>query len=103
MRKSEPQSLREVLDEAIRDCDMENELLRYRAGALWQKMMGEHIAAAGGRPFFRGDVMYVSIHNAALRHELMMMRSSMADALNASLKKKVVAEIRFIGGNQKQQ
>lgn len=99
MKRSEPQVLREILEETIRECDMEQELLRYRACSLWGQLMGQHIADSSGKPFFRGSVMYVSIHNASLRHELMMMRSSIAEALNNALKQRVVTEIRFIGAN----
>lgn len=100
MKKSEPQSLREVLEEAILECDMQDELMRVRASQMWRRMVGESIAAGCGRPFFRGDVMFISVRNAALRHELTMSRTAMITALNNAMKKDIVADIRFIGGEK---
>lgn len=103
MKRTEPQSLREVLEEALRDADMQDELLRQRAIGLWPLIVGPKMADATGHPFFRGDVMMVAVHNPSLRQELSMMRSSLADAINNALKTKVVAELRFIGFNSNRQ
>lgn len=97
MKRTEPQSIREVLEEAVRQSDMESELLRQRAIALWPKVAGTAITNATGRPFFRGDVMLIAVHRPALRQELTMMRSSLAKTINDILKTNVISELRFIG------
>lgn len=100
MKRTHPQSLREVLEEAFREADMQDELLRQRAAALWPRIVGEAIAARCGKPrFISVDTMIVPVRGATLRQELTMARSSIAAAINDALKGNVVAEIRFVGVN----
>ena len=101
MKRTEPQSLRAVLEEAVRECDMEQELLRTRAQALWPRIVGKEIASRCGRPFCRADIMTIPVQNASLRHELSMMRSSMIKAINTTLRADVISEIRFVGLNNR--
>ncbi len=98
MKRTEPQSLREVLEQAINECELQEDLLRRRAEALWPRVMGQHIAAMTGKPFFRGAVMHVPVEKPSLRNELTMMRSAIA-SINKTLGSTVVTEIRFIGGS----
>ena len=98
MKRTHPQSLREVLEEAFREADMQDELLRQRAAALWPRIVGPAIAARCRKPrFITDDTMMIAGEGATLRHELTMARSSMAAAINDALKANVVAEIRFVG------
>lgn len=98
MKRTEPQSIREVLEQAINECELQEELLRRRAEALWPRVMGQHIAAMTGKPFFRGAVMHIPVEKPSLRNELTMMRSAIAASINKTLGSNVVTEIRFIGG-----
>lgn len=105
MKRTEPQSIRVVLEQAIADCDMQNRLLQVRAAELWPRMAGKIIADMCGKPYFVRDIMIVPVANAAVRQELTMMRSSLAAAINRTLATDVVQEIRFsaIRANNPQQ
>lgn len=101
MKRTEPQSIRAVLEQAIADCDMQSQLLRVRAASLWPLIAGRRIADICGRPFFRKDVMFVPVSKASVRQELTMMRSSLAKTINDTLGEHVVAEMKFIGVSSK--
>lgn len=102
MKRCHPQSIREVLEQVVEQCDLKEELLRRRAVAQWPNIVGPQLAAATGKPWTHGSVMMVAVHNAPLRNELAMHRTRMTAAINSLVGAKVISDIRFIGGNATQ-
>lgn len=97
MKRYEPQSIRDILDSVVDQYDLREDLDRHRAIKLWPNIVGTTLANATGKPWCRGSVMYIAVHNAALRHELTMQRSGLTNAINKHFEKTIITEIRFIG------
>lgn len=97
MKHTEPMSLRQVLEEACISRELESELWHFRAAKLWPAIVGPALAQMTGKPFFRGNVMYIPVSRPALRNELTMMRSKLLSALNNALGRQVASDLRFTG------
>lgn len=97
MKRTEPQSIGDVLRLTIQECNMTDKLNEQRAIALWPLIIGEHLASRCGRPTVRDKVMYVPVNTAPLRQELTMNRSSLIRIINDKIGRQVLTEIRFIG------
>lgn len=96
MERTTPQSIGDVLRATLQTSGMQGRLDEQRAADLWQLVVGPVIASAGPRPRVENGTMTVRIPNPALRQELNMTRSRLAEAINRELGKNVITNIRFL-------
>lgn len=95
MERLNPESIGDVLRETFRQLCMDKRLDELKAADMWQKVVGEDLAARCKRPTVNKGVMTVGVADAALRHELMMSRTSLRRAINNIIGKEIITEIRF--------
>lgn len=95
MKRSEPESIAEVLRQAIEESDLEDRLAETRAASAWPAVVGRHIASQTGKPFVEAGVMTVSCRSASLRHELSMQKTLLMKLLNQAAGAEAVSELRF--------
>lgn len=96
MKRTEPVSLREVLESAILQAGMDSRLAERRAVAAWPQVVGEGLAQLTAAADVSKGVLTVVARDAVLRHELTMMRSALVAALNKEAGADVVSDIRFV-------
>lgn len=95
MKRLEPESVGDVLRQALQDQGMTGRLYETRAAALWPSVVGEDIASRTGRPVVCNGLMTVYVRAAALRQELNMCRSGLVRHMNDILGRQVITDIRF--------
>ena len=97
MQRTEAQSLGDLLRQAIEENQSAFRFDEINAIKAWPVVIGQAIAAKTLRPFIKNGVMTIRVPAAPLRHELNMMRSQLARAINAAINKEVVKDLRFLG------
>ena len=97
MERREAKSLGELLREAVEENQAAVRFDDINAINAWPVVIGEGIASKTMKPYIKDGVMTIRVPSAPLRHELNMMRSRLAKAINAEIEKEVVKEIRFKG------
>ncbi|MDE6577919.1 MAG: DUF721 domain-containing protein [Muribaculaceae bacterium] len=95
MKRTEAQSIGDILRIALQENCMSSRLDECKAVDLWEPTVGTYIASQCRRPVVKDGVMTVGIPNAPLRHELSMNRSKLRDAINRQIGKQTLSEIRF--------
>lgn len=95
MKRLEPESVGDVLRQALTDQGLNDRLLETRAINLWPAIIGEEIAALTARPIVFKGLMTIYVRNASLRQELNMSRSKICSIINDTLGKQVISEVRF--------
>ena len=95
MKRTEPESIGDVLRLTIQESNMTGRLDECKAIDLWPQLMGENMARRMSRPRVSCGVMVVYVDSAVLRQELNMRRSGIIEAINSRLGKKVIKMIRF--------
>ena len=93
MRRTEPVSVGQLLDEFFRDRPLGPASMEGRAVELWAEVAGEYVARCTEDVYIRGGVLYVSFSSASVRAEIFMRRKLMVAQLNALLRAKVVRNI----------
>ena len=88
MERKNIESIGDVLRMAIEESRM--------TGRLDECRVGPDLASQCARPQIRKGVMTVKVQRAPLRQELAMHRSSLMRAINTTLGKTVVTELRII-------
>ncbi len=96
MKRTEPQSVGEVINELLRHEHLDTEFAEHRAAMLWSQVVGPGINRYTISRDVRGGVMTVRISSASLRHELMMNRETLITRLNETVGSEVIKEIKFI-------
>lgn len=97
MKRTEPQSLGDLLREEIERNQQAYRFDEISAINAWPSVVGQSIAGRTLRPMVKNGVMTIRVPAASLRHELNMMRSNLAGAINASVGKDVIKDLRFTG------
>ncbi|MBD5189104.1 MAG: DUF721 domain-containing protein [Bacteroidales bacterium] len=95
MKRTEPESIGDVLRLTIQESNMTGRLDECRAIELWPQLMGERMASKMSRPKVSCGVMVVYVDSAVLRQELNMRRTGIIEAINSRLGKEVIKSIRF--------
>lgn len=96
MKRTEPMSITDILQHAMRTQNMEDRLLERKALLLWGEIMGPDINRRTIERRIKSGEMTVRINSAPLRSELSMRRSPIIAALNKALGKEIVKTLKFL-------
>lgn len=95
MKRVEPESVGDVLRQALSDNGLNERLYETRAINIWPVIVGEQIAAMTGRPVVYKGLMTVYVRNASLRQELNMSRSMLKRHINEALGRETITDLHF--------
>lgn len=95
MKRYEPQSVGDLLRQAVEESLSTPKFDELNAIHAWPRVIGVEIARRAGRPYMKNGRMTISVPSAPLRQELNMMRSQIAAAINAEVGKPTVTDLRF--------
>lgn len=95
MKRSEIQSVGDVLRMALEENDLAGRLEELKAAELWPQVVGSHLASMTLRPYIRAGTMTVRVPDASLRHELSMHRTLILREINRLLGKDLIHTLRL--------
>lgn len=83
MKKTEAQPIGDIISEVFKRSGSENEAARYRALVNWVNVVGQGVNKLTTRRYVTDSgAIHVYISSAAVKADLMFMRSSLLDSLN---------------------
>lgn len=95
MRRSNTQSLSEVLKEYIKETRIERKLKEVDVVQSWENLLGKTIARYTTKIYIRNQVLYVHISSAVVKNELFMMREEIKRKINEKEGEEIVRTIIF--------
>ncbi|MDR2475993.1 MAG: DUF721 domain-containing protein [Bacteroidales bacterium] len=95
MRKTNTQSLGEVLKEALKNQHLDEKLNEQRLISAWKELLGPGVTQYTTQLYIRNKVLNVSLSSAILRAELMMSRERLVQSLNEHVGTTVIIDIIF--------
>lgn len=95
MRRSNTQSLSEVLREYIRKNRIEHKLKEVDAVQSWENLLGKTIARYTRNISISNKILYVEISSAVVKNELIMMREEIRRRINEQAGEELVTHIVF--------
>lgn len=93
MRKTNEQSVKEVLLEMLDAYRLKSRLDETRIREVWAEVMGQVVASYTTEIKLRRHKLYITISSAALRQELGYGRDKIKRNMNEALKEEVVKEV----------
>ncbi len=95
MKRTNTQSIREVIQQYLEELQIDRKLRELSLVNQWEELVGKIIASKTGRIYIRNGVLYVHIRSSVVKHELMMIREELIEALNRRAGEDLVKEIVF--------
>ncbi len=95
MRRSNTQSLSEVLKEYIKENHIDRKLREVDVVQGWENLLGKTIAHYTRNIYIRNQVLYVEITSSVVKNELFMMREEICRRINENAGSQVVRVIIF--------
>ncbi len=95
MRRSNTQSLSEVLKEFIEQNKIEGKLKEVDVVQGWENLLGKTIAHYTRNIYIRNKILYVEISSAVVKNELFMMREEICRRINENAGSEVIQKIIF--------
>ena len=96
MERKRPESVGDVLRSLLEETRLQSRMEELRAASLWEKVVGDAIAAECSKPKVKNGVMSIGVRNASLRQELHMSRTGIRALINKHIGKEIITEIRFV-------
>lgn len=93
MKRTDAQSIGEIIDQYLQHEHLRQEFDEHQAAALWPTIVGPGINRYTVSREVRDGVLYVALSSAALRNELSLNRSRLVQLINDALGKPVISEI----------
>lgn len=95
MRRSNTQSLSEVLKEYIKEVRIEHKLKEIDVVQSWENLLGKTVARYTKSIYIRKKILFVEINSSVVKHELFMMREEIKRKINEKEGEEIVKTIIF--------
>ena len=92
-RKFEPQSISKVLGEIVQSKPLNAGIANARVNEMWYELMGSHMSNYTEKIVLRGNTLFVSLNNAALREELGYGKEKIMKMMNEQLGKEIIEKL----------
>ena len=92
-RKFEPQSISKVLGEIVQSKALNAGITNARVNEMWYELMGSNMSNYTEKIILRGNTLFVSLNNAALREELVYGKEKVMKMMNEQLGKEIIEKV----------
>lgn len=96
MRKSNEQSLKEVIDDLLEAYKLRSRFNQKKIIHSWERIMGKTIANRTDAVFFKDEKLIVKLNSSVLREELSFSKNKIIQLLNEDIGEEVVKEVMLI-------
>jgi len=93
MRKSQTRPIQEVVQEYLKELQIDRKLKEVHLISQWESVMGKTVAVRTRELFIRNHILYVEVTSAVLKNELLMMRQAIIEKLNENAGERLIEKI----------
>ena len=95
MKRTEARNIGQIINDLLKQENLDVALDEHRASALWPKIVGDGINRYTIRRYVKDGVMTVHLSSASLKAELMLNRAAIIERINQALGRDIIHEIVF--------
>ncbi|MBR4829045.1 MAG: DUF721 domain-containing protein [Muribaculaceae bacterium] len=95
MKRTEAKNIGQIINELLKQENLDVELDEHRASALWPQIVGDGINRYTIRRYVKNGVMTVHLSSASLANELTLKRALIIQRINEALGREIIREIIF--------
>lgn len=94
-RKSKPDALGQVLQNALKASNIDIDLGLYRLWQHWDDLVGPAIARNARPAAIKGNLLLVNVSSAPWMQQLQYLKGELTQKLNGAFDQEIVTDIRF--------
>lgn len=95
MKRTEAQSIRQIIDAVLDRDDIRTAALEHRASWLWGEITGPGVNRYTTRRYVDKGVLHVYLSSSALKQELSFMRRTLVEHINRAVGADVLTDIHI--------
>ncbi len=95
MRRSNTQSLSDVLQDYIKELRIEKKLKEVSIIQSWENLLGKTVARYTRNLKIVNNILYVEISSSVVKNELIMMREEICRRLNENVGEEIIERVVF--------
>ncbi len=95
-RKPGTTTLKQAIDELLNTYQLRTKFNETYLVTYWEQLMGKGIASRTGKLYVKDKKLYVQIHSAPLKNELLLAKSKVIALINREMGEEVIDEVIFI-------
>lgn len=95
MRKSNTQSLGEVLKESLKDLNIESKIKEVGLIKSWEEIVGKTIVKYTQSVYISKKILHVKLKSSVVRNELFMLKDGLIEKLNEKAGEIIITDIVF--------
>jgi predicted nucleic acid-binding Zn ribbon protein len=93
MRRSNTQTIAEVLHEYIDALKIRRKLKESRIEKQWAELLGQKAASLTKKIYVKDRILYVHLNSSALSNEILMMRETLIKRINEKAGEELITKI----------
>lgn len=93
MKRTEAQSIKEIIDKAISSQNLSGVFNEQKAGYVWQEIVGPTINRYTTHRYVENGILHVYISSAPLKNELQFLKSKLIAEVNKAVGANVITNI----------
>lgn len=93
MKRTEAQSIKEIIDKAISNQNLSGAFNEQKAGYVWQEIVGPTINRYTTRRYAENGTLHVYISSAPLKNELQFLKTKLIAEVNKAVGTNVITNI----------
>lgn len=95
MRKSNTERINNIVDQVLKDLNIDTKLKEARLINSWQEVVGKTINSYTEKLSIKKRILYVRLNSSVVRNELYMLKDQLTDRLNEKAGDKIIDEIKL--------
>lgn len=95
MKRTEPLSIRQLIDQVLDQDDVRDAARVQRLCYIWPEVVGPGINQYTIKRYVIGTILHVHLSSAPLKHELQFHRQRLVEQLNKEVGANVITDIHF--------
>jgi predicted nucleic acid-binding Zn ribbon protein len=93
MRKSNTQTIANVIKDFLKDAQIEGKLKEVQVVNSWEELVGKVIARRTNRIYIKNGKLYLHMNSSIVKNELLMHREGIIERINTNAGEEIIKEI----------
>ncbi|MDE5940667.1 MAG: DUF721 domain-containing protein [Muribaculaceae bacterium] len=93
MKRTDPMSVRQIIDMVVDRSASKTEMLQHRASYMWPDIVGQGVNRHTTRRYVSRGVLHVYLDSAPMKTEIEFQKSAIVAAINAALGSEVLTNL----------
>ncbi|MBN2520598.1 MAG: DUF721 domain-containing protein [Bacteroidales bacterium] len=93
MRKSNTEKLGDIINESLKNLNIDTKLKEVKLIKSWEKVVGKTVAKYTSNIYIKEKKLFVNLNSSVVRNELIMIKDAILEVLNKEAGETIIKDI----------